>query len=293
MPKICPYCLGKREEGAVQFVRYGFFLRTSDGRSVQRFRCQSCRHTFSQATSHSWFRQKKRMKNHYVKTLLASNVSMRRTARILNLNRKTVTRKLRSLGFEAERWIQRSNQRVYREQKCSTLEFDDLETIEHTKCKPLSITLAVEHQTRRILGVEVARMPAKGLLVEKSLRKYGPRADDRAARREALFQRIQEYVDPKATIKSDENPHYVATVRSYFPEARHLRYEGKRGANTGQGELKKVKFDPLFSLNHTCAMYRANTARLIRKTWCTTKRPEHLRAHLYIYAQYHNQHLTA
>lgn len=31
------------------------------------------------------------------------------------------------------------------------IEFDDLETLEHTKRKPLLVTLAVEYKTRRIL----------------------------------------------------------------------------------------------------------------------------------------------
>lgn len=52
--------------------------------------------------------------------------------------------------------------------------------------------------------------------------------------------------------------------------------------------MKKVRFDPLFSLNHTCAMLRANINRLFRRTWCTTKVPENLGAHIAMYAYYHN-----
>jgi hypothetical protein len=58
---------------------------------------------------------------------------------------------------------------------------------------------------------------------------------------------------------------------------------------TGQGELKVGGFDPIFSLNHTCAMLRANINRLFRKTWCTTKKMEMLEHHLAIYALYHNE----
>ena len=56
--------------------------------------------------------------------------------------------------------------------------------------------------------------------------------------------------------------------------------------------FKKVKFDPLFSLNHTFAMLRANVNRLFRKTWCTTKKPQRLADHLALYALYHNEVLT-
>ena len=59
----------------------------------------------------------------------------------------------------------------------------------------------------------------------------------------------------------------------------------------GQGELKKIGFDPLFDLNHTAAMIRANINRLFRRTWCTTKRADRLEAHLELYVQYHNREL--
>jgi hypothetical protein len=61
------------------------------------------------------------------------------------------------------------------------LQFDELETIEHTKLKPLSLAVAVEKDTRRILGVVVARMPAKVKIAKSSRKKYGPRADTRVS----------------------------------------------------------------------------------------------------------------
>ena len=93
------------------------------------------------------------------------------------------------------------------------IQFDELETFEHTKCKPLSVIIAVDRKTCK----------------------------------------------------------------------------GKRGCVTGQGELKKVGFDPLFSLNHTFAMFRANMNRLFRKTWCTTKVPQGLIDHIDLYIQHHNR----
>jgi hypothetical protein len=176
-------------------------------------------------------------------------------------------------------------------QPAHTIEFDDLETFEHSKCKPLSVTLAVEADTRRILGLEVSKMPAKGRLSRRSRVKYGRRSDQRRAARERLLKRVAELAKKDATIKSDSNPHYRSSVERYFPEGKYLQFLGKRGAIVGQGELKKVRFDPLFSLNHTCAKLRADVNRLIRKTWCTTKRPDRLEAHLILYANYHNKNL--
>jgi len=57
----------------------------------------------------------------------------------------------------------------------------------------------------------------------------------------------------------------------------------------GQGELKRGGYDPLFSLNHTAAMIRANINRLFRRTWCTSKRIDRLEGHLLLYTDYHNR----
>lgn len=287
MPSHCPICDPRSSAGS-KFVRFGFFYRTSDSRRIQRYRCKACRTTYSNATFSRWFREKKRLKNAALRKHLASGGSLRRAARTFCLNRKTVAHKLVKLGFEAKAELHLENLKM---SKCRVIEFDDLETFEHTKCKPLSVTLAVESGTRRILGLEVSSMRAKGLLVEKA-KKYGPRVDGRKAARVRLFKQLQGLVQEEALIKSDSNPHYPSDVQRFFPKASHRAYEGKRGSQGGQGELKKVVFDPLFSLNHTCAMLRANVNRLFRKTWNTTKRADRLEAHLMIYAHYHNQHLA-
>jgi hypothetical protein len=134
-------------------------------------------------------------------------------------------------------------------------------------------------------------MPAKGLLAKISVKKYGKRPDHRPLARKRLFKNLKELVEPTALIKSDMSPHYTNDVKEYFPEATHHAYKGKRGAITGQGELKKVKHDPLFTLNHTFAMARANINRLMRKTWCTTKKKKRLEYHLALYALFHNEYV--
>lgn len=216
---------------------------------------------------------------------MVSVVSLRECHRKLKINRKTVTRKLIFMATRAQLKLEHLNQK---RNKTSVVEFDDMETFEHTKCKPLSITIAVESKSRWILGFEVSKMPCKGLLAKKSRKKYGFREDNRAMGREKLFKRIRKYISSGAVIKSDENPHYVNDVQKYLGPVIHKRYLGRPGAVTGQGELKKIGFDPLFSLNHTCAMMRSKVSRLIRRTWNTTKRADRLAQHLSLAVLQHN-----
>lgn len=161
---------------------------------------------------------------------------MRETARIWRLNRKTITRKMLHMGERAQVQLERLNRK---RPKSTMIEFDDLETFEHSKCKPVAVSLAVEYNSRWIIGFQVAQMPAKGLLVAKSLKRYGKRKDERPLARAKLFKRIQKHIRPDVIIKTDENPHYLIDIKRFFPEARHRLYKGRKSSLGGQGELKK------------------------------------------------------
>lgn len=277
-----PICFGCR----IGLVRFGGYRRKVDRVWTQRFRCPQCRKTFSDSQFSSCYQQKKRHLNQSIFRLLSGGYSQRRIAMDLGINRKTVIRKFLFLGCEALAKLPRSH---LNSPAVSVMEFDDMETFEHSKCKPLSITLAVESKSRRILGFRVSSMPAKGKLAKIARKKYGLRDDDRAQARKSLFEELRSVLHKEVKIKSDMNPHYAPDVRSCYPQANYEVFKGRRGCVVGQGELKRGGFDPLFSLNHTCAMLRANINRLFRRTWCTTKLKERLSMHIAIYALYHNQ----
>jgi hypothetical protein len=174
--------------------------------------------------------------------------------------------------------------------KTEVVIFDEMETFEHTKCKPVSIPLAVDEKTRRILAIGAVPMPAKGTLAAKARKKYGRRMDNRSIGLETVLTRVK-YLAPKMTLlKSDQCPRYPGLVTTTFgDELDHQTFKGRRGCVVGQGELKNSAHDPLFSLNHTCAMLRDNLKRLTRRTWATTKCIFRLRLLVTLYAWVHNQ----
>ncbi len=221
-----------------------------------------------------------------------AKASQRRVARLLGINQKTVARKVAFLALQSQK--SRFNfLKSYKNNKAFSLQFDDMVTFEHTKCKPVAISLLVEEKTRKILDFEVSPMAANGKLAVISRRKYGKRTDGRRKAWLRLFKRAQDFVSPEARFKSDEHPLYPSVLKEYFPNSTHKRFKGRRGCVVGQGELKSGGFDPIFDLNHSCAMIRDAVARLVRRTWCTTKNLEGLRAHLEIYIDYHNRCLTS
>jgi transposase-like protein len=289
MEHICPNpaCNSSRTKKA------GFFHRSSDGKDVQRRKCLACGHTFSEATGTPEFGQKKRHLNDVIFALLASGGSLNRTARNLGTNRKTVFRKLCFLGARCAALNREHNQS---QAPATHVQFDEMETFVHTKCKPVSIALAVEDGTRRIMGLQVSAMPAKGMLAGISRAKYGPRPDERGQGLRKLFEELFPLCGRKVALLSDKCPRYEPAVRKAIKrspgsEVDYRQTKGARGCVTGQGELKRLVRDPLFSLNHTCAMFRAWVNRLFRRTWNTTKKVSRLEHHLHIYAYYHNTRL--
>ena len=270
-------------------VKNGRFRRRSDGQSIQRYKCKKCKKTFSQATFDPAYYQKKRHMNFRCLMALASTMSQRRAALVLNLNKKTVAKKLRYVGEQCRLDLEKDQEKYT---QLTEIQFDELHTFEHTKCKPLSVAKAVSGGSRKIHGFRVSVMPATGHLAAISRRKYGPRADNRIQGMATLFEDLQGFLPSEIHIKSDECPFYKSVVERYFPTSNYCQFKGQKSSSTGQGELKKIRRDPLFAINHTFAMLRANINRLLRKTWCTTKKITGLIDHLYIYAWVHNNKLT-
>lgn len=264
----------------------GTYKRLDDSKVIQRFRCKICGSRFSSATFSPNYQQKKRRINAPLLKLLSSGVTMRRSAELLSVSRRTIERKLPILAKQCrknnDRILSRFKGRIH------NLQIDDLITKENSKLKPLSVSIAVDEDRRLILATEVSQIPAFGHLARLAVKKYGYRQDLHFDGLTKMFQRITPLVSSEALIKSDEHQRYPSFISAYFPKAKHETFKSERGSIVGQGELKKVSFDPLFTINHTCALLRANINRLIRKTWSTTKNPSRLKDHLDIFVFIYN-----
>lgn len=98
-------------------------------------------------------------------------------AKVLSINRKTAVRKFEFLGKACLKDM--NNRKHLPARSIGNFAFDEMESFEHTKMKPLSIALAVEDSSRLILDFRVSSMKAKGHLAERARKKYGPRKDER------------------------------------------------------------------------------------------------------------------
>ena len=136
-------------------------------------------------------------------------------------------------------------------QSVGHIQFDELQTIEHTKCKPLSVAMAVSKNERKILGFRVSSMPATGHLATISRKKYGPRPDHRKAGLTDLFNDLSQFLSPTVTISSDECSFYNGVVKQYFPKAIVNQHTEKRACGR-PSELKRPDLTPYLASTTRC-----------------------------------------
>jgi transposase-like protein len=276
----CPCCKNREK-----VIKKGTHIRKSDRKIIQRFFCKSCNKNFSEQTLRFDYRLQKRHINKSCFKLLCKGLSERACALVLSVVPRTISRRLVRLGFCARKKLAKSREEIT---PITDLVFDEMESFEHTKCKPLTMAIAVEMQSRKILSVNVGKIRAKGHLAEIAKKKYGARSCERKKTLRKMFSELQACCNKLTQFISDKSWHYPALIQEFFAGATTLSYKGRRGCVVGQGELKATGWDPLFSLNHSAAMFRDNVKRLSRKTWCTTKKIVNLEHLMHIYACFHN-----
>jgi len=277
---FCPHC------GANDYKKHGSFYRHEDARRVPRFYCKACSKTFSRAGYSLYYRHQYRHYTEVIRALLANGCTLRGIARILHIDKGTVARRLVLLAQEASH---RESLRSVSAPLASNVQFDDLISFEHSKLKPLSVTVIADADRWRVVGFSVAQIPASGHLAAKSRKKYGKRADKSIKARDQLLKATAPLIATDATVVTDKHKHYPPVIKRHLPGATHVRHKAQKAAVVGQGELKQGGKDPLFCINHQLAMFRANVSRLFRRSWNTTKRVDRLADHLAVFIDDYNR----
>jgi len=275
----CPYC-----KSSEKIQKRGFFIRGSDKKKIQKYYCQSCSKHFSEQTLSYDYRLRKRYINQRTFRFLCKGMSQRATALLVGVKQKAIALRIKRFAHVARVFLCKTRE----QEDLKEIFFDEMETFEHTKCKPVTIPLAINPANRKILAICAGSIPAKGLLVDIAMKKYGPRACQRKQKIAEMLYVIQKCTKNRIQFTSDESPFYPKLIKELFPNSSHQTHKGRRGCVVGQGELKSGGHDPLFALNHTCAMIRDNIKRMARRTWCTTKKIPMLENMLYVYAMFHN-----
>ena len=138
----CRQGLGQTGLVTSPIIKKGYFVTKWNHQPVWRYQCISCLKTFSTHTRRDTYRQKKPYLNQSIFEWYCSGVTLRRMAIVLRTTRNTVIKKFHFLS-ELARKKHEEHVRVGL-LKTNKIQFDEMETFEHTKLKPLSISLSID-----------------------------------------------------------------------------------------------------------------------------------------------------
>lgn len=209
----------------------------------------------------------------------------------MECNLKTVVNKLKFVAAEAKKY--HLEQIAKGAIQTTHVQFDEMETHEHTRMKPLSIALAVRAKmvkksakvsnTSEIIGFQVATMNCHGHNSAFAQLKYGIRPDTRAQACEDVLKVVAQCQKPgqTLTITTDAKSAYPAIIQKVLPSAIHNPVPN-RIAHAGTAQ-------PMFAFNSIAGKIRHDMSRMARRSWVTTKAAWALEAHLYIYLAWNNR----
>ena len=97
--------------------------------------------------------------------MYCERMSLRGIARTLNIDIKTVVRYFLENSEVSK--FKNFNDLETGKIKTSYLQFDQLETYEHTKRKPVGVQISIRHKTGEIVSAKVGYIPVRALSVSK------------------------------------------------------------------------------------------------------------------------------
>ena len=275
------------------YQRAGEFCALRHPRPVPRFRCKSCRRTFSRQTFRMDRWDRRPDLNQLAFSKACSGMGLRQMGRELRIRPNNLAAKLRKiarhLGHLHENlmgWFDRSDL------DCE-FALDELETVENCRTsQPLTVATLIHQESFFLVGAEVGTLAPRGRRDAADRRRVEDRAAVEGKRRSqsrAVCRRVFETAARHCThsarvgLRSDQKRTYPRLARDAFGPrlVRHHQIHSK---------LPRNPRNPLHRINLMLAISRDLVGRLRRRSWLASKRRERLQLHLQMLAAYRNYH---
>lgn len=289
-PPFCPFrsCSQHAAPRPRFFVGHGHYRARCRSHPVPRFRCRSCRRTFSRQTFRMDYRDRRPDLNARFFELVSMGLGLRMSARSLGLTRRCTELKLRKIA----RHLRRLNLNLRRPlQGRVQLQFDELETYEgHRSFRPLSVPVLLERSARYLVWSESATIRPKGKMTARRLKRLAHEERRRGRRRDRSRRAVQRTLrrgrellaeGSSVVLQTDEKSTYPRMARRAF--GRHLLEHC-----TTNSQLARRTWNPLFPINHEDARMRDCMGRLRRESWLVSKRRRFLDLALQVQMAFRN-----
>ena len=284
IPAHCPWppCGAHSPTDARPFVfhRHGYYRREFDSRLVPRFRCRSCRRTFSQQTFAFSYYLKRPDFSAPIAAGLNAGSAHRQLGRSLRCAHATVTRRASRLGRHCILLLARAVDNLSGIDE--PVVYDDFETFAHSQDLPFGMGTAVGKHSWFIYNLDHAPHRRGGRLTtaQKARQSSLPPVPRRAYAVEVgrLLDFLDERTPAGRTISliTDEKPAYGIAVRSHphagrfahsaYRNPRHRRKDAPRSREARVRDRELFAVDLLHRiLRHSNAHHRRETIAFGRR----------------------------
>jgi hypothetical protein len=286
--RVCPNERCKNHSvPSFDFTKDGFYLRKTGKKDrVQRYRCKSCGKRFHGTYGRLTYRQRKPEINKPFVEVYLSGVSLRRTAHILKVNRKTLARRILTQGAMARK---SHEDRLLKSDdfKGRNYSFDDMITKVGSKYFPVSLSIAVNEDTGKIVDIKVSRINAYGYPARNSSKVPGLTKVPTDLHNQEMINVLSAIkIASKGTkffLHTDKANNIVSTGRIAL--GKNFVHKPVKAPKKGE---QRAGFSAMFWLNHVCARIRADLARMGRSSWCFSRSMDSLQSHLDMFMEFFN-----
>ena len=274
VPPYCPYstCLAHKHPSKRHFLRYGYYKPLCRANPVPRFRCRTCKRTYSRQTFRADYRDHKPHLNTQFFRLLISGVGLRQSSRMLPLTLRCTELKFRKIGQH----LRHLNLNVRGKLGPSAvLQMDEFETFEtRRRERPVTVPVLIDTPTRFIIWAESETLSPRGRMsvariesLAKEEGQFGPRKDNSKVAIRKVLERAIPMVSglDMVRVQTDEKLTYPSLLQSAFGTARVIHEKTS-------SRLARTVANPLFPINQTEAIARDLLGRLRRQSWLASKK---------------------
>jgi transposase-like protein len=275
-----PICPSHNSTSTKKYQKYGYYKTKHNGQPVPRYKCNFCSKTLSGRSMLGNEKLKKPELTEEIFKLYCERMSIRGISRVLKIDKETVMSRIAYLGMLCLRY-----HNAYLKAglfKSDIINYDEMETKEITKLKPISVGIACCGYTGFIIDAQACEMPAKRGS-SRAIAKYGFRPDFRGVACDDVLGAAKLCCPNDVTIIADDKRAYRAWFKRSFPQAKI--FQAKR---LQMNVLFPAALHDKFKMDGVCANIREDVSRFTRRSRIITKRMSMLQAHLYMYMAYHN-----
>ncbi len=185
-------------------------MKTSRGKT-QKYKCSECKTTFIKRNFSVNYRHRKQHLREAITKIYCERMSFRGIACPLKISYPTVVKYFRE---NAELSREANKKRLDNtELMTSYVQFDQLESYEHTKRKPVGIQLSIRHKNGEIISAKAGYIPVRALSVSKN---YSTEWNKKAYQSDHLLRMVKE------TKKSLNEKGSTITCDGYRPQLKLL-----------------------------------------------------------------------